>query len=72
MEFVFQLLAQLLKSKNADDLQAANRLIKSMVKAVSALVLLAGRSADTRYRLLGRSKDGEDDEAFDGFANGDQ
>ena len=28
----FQLLAKLLKSKNPDDLQAANRLIKNMVK----------------------------------------
>lgn len=31
---VFQLLAKLLKSKNPDDLQEANKLIKSMVKEV--------------------------------------
>lgn len=40
---LFQLLARLLKSKNPDDLQEANRLIKSMVKEVSmwALILWA-------------------------------
>lgn len=32
---LFQLLAKLLKSKNPDDLQEANKLIKSMVKEVS-------------------------------------
>lgn len=32
---IFQLLAKLLKSKNPDDLQEANKLIKSMVKEVS-------------------------------------
>lgn len=32
---VFQLLARLLKSKHPEDLQAANRLIKSMVRQVS-------------------------------------
>ena len=32
-----QLLAKLLKSKNPEDLQAANRLIKNMVKQVSEL-----------------------------------
>lgn len=31
---LFQLLAKLLKSKNPDDLQEANKLIKSMVKEV--------------------------------------
>lgn len=33
---LFQLLAKLLKSKNPDDLQEANKLIKSMVKEVGA------------------------------------
>lgn len=33
-----RLLAQLLKSSSPEDLQAANRLIKSMVKVVSALL----------------------------------
>lgn len=32
---LFQLLAKLLRSKNPDDLQEANQLIKSMVKEVS-------------------------------------
>lgn len=32
---LIQLLAKLLKSKNPDDLQEANKLIKSMVKEVS-------------------------------------
>lgn len=31
---VFQLLAELLRSKNPEDLQEANRLIKNMVKEV--------------------------------------
>ena len=31
---IMQLLARLLKSKNPEDLQAANRLIKNMVKQV--------------------------------------
>lgn len=39
---LFQLLARLLKSKNPDDLQEANRLIKSMVKEVSRLGSLGG------------------------------
>lgn len=39
---LFQLLARLLKSKNPDDLQEANRLIKSMVKEVSAWALVLG------------------------------
>jgi len=34
---VLQLLARLLKSKHPEDLQAANRLIKNMVKQVSPL-----------------------------------
>lgn len=34
---LFQLLAKLLRSKNPDDLQEANQLIKSMVKEVSGL-----------------------------------
>lgn len=37
-----QLLAKLLKSKNPDDLQEANKLIKSMVKEVSGLGLGCG------------------------------
>lgn len=41
---LFQLLARLLKSKNPDDLQEANRLIKSMVKEVSGLGFLGGRT----------------------------
>ena len=37
-QIMFQLLAKLLKSKNPDDLQAANRLIKNMVKQVIIIV----------------------------------
>ena len=38
----FQLLAKLLKSKDPNDLQAANRLIKNMVKQVRHIVCIVG------------------------------
>ena len=41
-----QLLAKLLKSKNPDDLQAANRLIKNMVKQVRVSFPLLFKSYD--------------------------
>lgn len=41
---LFQLLAKLLKSKNPDDLQEANKLIKSMVKEVSGPQALGWRN----------------------------
>lgn len=41
---LFQLLAKLLKSKNPDDLQEANKLIKSMVKEVSGPWGVGGRA----------------------------
>lgn len=42
---LFQLLAKLLKSKNPDDLQEANKLIKSMVKEVSGPWALGRRNS---------------------------
>jgi len=39
LDVYFQLLSRLLRSKNPEDLQAANRLIKNMVKQVGMAVL---------------------------------
>ena len=46
--FGFQQLSRLLKSKNPDDLQAANRLIKNMVKEVSVDIKSAGYDCETQ------------------------
>ena len=46
-DLIFQLLAKLLKSKNPDDLQAANRLIKNMVKQV--ILAFAGENQQSAY-----------------------
>lgn len=48
---LFQLLAKLLKSKNPDDLQEANKLIKSMVKEVSGPGPWGGGTRDHRARV---------------------
>lgn len=52
---LFQLLAKLLKSKNPDDLQEANKLIKSMVKEVSPLAVWHSSSPALSCRELRRS-----------------
>ena len=44
-----QLLAELLKSKNPEDLQEANRLIKSMVKEVRYIRLIKSMVKEVRY-----------------------
>lgn len=57
-----RLLDQLLKSKSPEDLQAANRLIKSMVRAVwlertSSLIFLGGFKIGKRTSTIGNVRD---------------